>query len=164
MQGFKIENGDIVIGKKKANTISPNGNQIQLIEDNELMAQKLLVVLGTNTGEWFWNESMGINHHFILGKNVTEDMVRSQIEVGVHQVAPNLYLSSFKLEIDRAASTAAVSFTVAKGGNNLAKIEKIYGNETATDLQGRLNAANARITVYDNALSKLQKRLTKSNA
>lgn len=128
MQGFKIKNGDIVIGRKSENTISPNGNQIQLIEGNELIAQKLLIALSTNIGECFWNESLGINYGFIIGKGITEDMLRSQIEVGIHQVDKNMFLSQFHAEFDKVKRTVKVSFTVENDNGKIAKIEKVYGN------------------------------------
>lgn len=162
MRGFKIENGDIVIGKKGGNTITPRGNQIQLIEGNELIAQKFLIVLGTNIGEWFWNESLGINYDFIIGKGITEDMIKSQIEVGIHQVDPNMFLSEFEVDFNRAKRTADITFTVEDSGGKIAKIEKVFGAETSADLESRLEAANAKITVYETATARLAQRLAQS--
>ena len=162
MIGFKLENGDIVIGKKSGNTISPRGNQIQLVKDNELLAQKFLIVLGTNIGEWFWNENLGINYDFIIGKGITEDMIRSQIEVGIHQVDPNMFLSDFKVNFNKAKRTANITFIVEDSGGKIAKIEKIYGAETSADLESRLEAANAKITVYETATARLAQRLAQS--
>ena len=163
MRGFKVdENGDVVISKQGNNTVSPSGKQIQLIEGNELIAQKILIALSTSKGEWFWNKELGINYNFIVGKGITEDMIRSQIAVGVHQVDPNMFISEFNVDIDKRARTATIEFTVENNGGKVAKIEKVYGAET-TDIEGRL-ATYTKITAYENALERLATRLTKSNA
>ena len=70
MKGFKLNNGDIVI---------ENGD-IQLISGNELTAQTCTTVLETRKGEWFGNTDEGIDTGFVLGRNVTEDMIRGQID------------------------------------------------------------------------------------
>lgn len=132
MRGFLLKNGDIVIGKPNTNTILPNGNQIMLIEGNDLIAQKIAIVLGMFAGEWFWNSSLGINYDFIIGKNITEDMIRSQIEVGIRQVSPNMYLDSFEIDINKSERTASITFVVGDDNGNVAKIEKTFGAEINT--------------------------------
>lgn len=60
MRGFLLdEKGDIVI----------KNNEIVMTEGNELLAQTIRIVLGTNKGEWFDNSDEGINNRVILGKN-----------------------------------------------------------------------------------------------
>ena len=156
IRGFLLKDGDIVLAKDGGNTISPNGKRIQLIEGNELIAQKFLVVLGTNIGEWFWNENLGVNYDYLIGKGITEDMIRSQIEVGIHQIDENMYLSDFKVDFDKKNRTADISFTVEDDGGKIVKIEKIYGKESG---EGSLAKAQTRIVAYENALRKLEKRL-----
>ena len=52
MKGFLLDsNGDVVISNR----------QIQMIEGNALMCQKVKLVLGTNKGEWPLNEDEGIS-------------------------------------------------------------------------------------------------------
>lgn len=162
MRGFKLLDGDIVIGKKDSNKVSPNGNQIQMVEGNELIAQKFLIALGTNKGEWFWNEELGINYDFIIGKGITEDMIKSQIEIGIHQVDPNMYLSDFSVEFNKTQRTANVYFVVEDDGGKIAKVEKIYGSETSVDIATRLEA-QTKVTVYENAIDRLAQRLSQSN-
>lgn len=162
MRGFKLLDGDIVISKKNENIVSPSGKQIQMVADNELIAQKFLIVLGTNKGEWFWNDELGINYDFIIGKGITEDMIKSQIEIGIHQVDPNMFLSDFKVDFNKAQRTANVYFVVEDDGGKIAKVEKIYGNETSVDISTRLEA-QTKVTVYENAIDRLAQRLKQSN-
>lgn len=163
MRGFALNNGDIVIGKTGKNIVSPNGNQIILVEGNELIAQKFVIVLGTCIGEWFWNESLGIDYDFIIGKGITEDMIQTQISAGIHQVDPNMFLSAFEVDINKAQRSAKITFTVEDNGGKIAKIEKSYGKETSADFENRLAAANATITVYETAIARIASRLKQSN-
>lgn len=163
IRGFKIdENGDIVISKQGGNVLTPNGKQIQMVEGNELIAQKILIALGTNKGEWFWNSELGINYDFIIGKGVTEDMIRSQIEIGIRQVDSNMFLSEFNVDIDKAKRTARITFVVENSGGKIAKIEKVYGGET-TDIENRMTTYS-KITAYENALERIATRLTQSKS
>lgn len=60
IKGFKLtNNGDI----------SVSNNQIDMVEGNELLRQKVRQVLGTNKGEWFADVDEGINFRNILGKH-----------------------------------------------------------------------------------------------
>lgn len=163
MRGFKLNgNGDIVIGLKSGNTISPSGNQIQMVEGNELIAQKILIALGTNKGEWFWNEELGIDFDMVIGKGIAEEMIQSQIEQGIRQVDESMFLSDFTVDFDNKHRTATVNFTVENNGGKIAKFEKVYGAETNTSLEDRLEAANAKIAIYENATAKLERRLNYS--
>lgn len=161
MKDFLIdENGDIVITKQGGNTVSQRGRQIQIVEGNKLIAQKILIALGTLKGEWFWNDETGIDFDYIIGKNITEDMIKSQIQVGINQVDESFYLSEFKVEFDKVQRTASINFTVASNGENIVKIEKVHGVEQGVDLETKLSAANTKITVYETSLKKLADRLT----
>jgi hypothetical protein len=59
LKGFKLDSsGDIII----------NNNTIEMISGNELLAQTVRTLLGTNKGEWALNEQEGINHRNIIGQ------------------------------------------------------------------------------------------------
>jgi hypothetical protein len=108
MKGFKIDaSGDVVIGV----------SDIETVEDNELKAQKIQTVLGTNKGEWPLNKKEGIVFSQILGKGVTEDMVRTQVQDGIKQVDAAAYIDKFDFSADNRHRTAKVSFT-AKSSNS----------------------------------------------
>lgn len=60
MRGFLLDsNGDVVI----------ENNKIVMIDGQNLKAQTVRTLLGTNKGEWFGNEEEGISFKNILGKN-----------------------------------------------------------------------------------------------
>lgn len=115
-KGFKLdEKGDIVIENGK----------IAMISDNDLTAQTVRTVLGTKKGEWIFNKDEGIEFAYLVGKGITEDMIRTQIERGVRQVDENMHLSSFEADIDTSKRIVTVRFTAA-GGVKSIQAEKIY--------------------------------------
>lgn len=61
MQGFKLNNGDVVI---------ENG-EIQMTAGGDLLRQTVETVLNTNKGEWWLNPDEGITFSNILGKHTT---------------------------------------------------------------------------------------------
>lgn len=88
MKTFKLDlNGDVVI----------NNNQIELVRDMELVTQTLRQVLSTNLGEWFGDETEGIDFHVILAKNPDYELIKDTINTAVQKVADNL---NIELEID----------------------------------------------------------------
>lgn len=59
MKGFLLDsNGDVVIKSGK----------IQMTEGDDLVRQTIRTVLGTNKGEWVFDQNEGINFKNILGK------------------------------------------------------------------------------------------------
>lgn len=102
MKGFKLtSDGDIQL----------TGGIIDMIDGDELTAQKCRTVLGTNKGEWFMNGNEGISFSSMLGKNITEDMQRSQIELGLRQVDDTFSLTEFSREFDNRTRRATIKFT-----------------------------------------------------
>ena len=110
------DNGDIVI---------KDGN-MQIVSDNELKAQTLKTVLGTNKGEWFLNTDEGINLHFLLGKGVTEDMQLSQVKEACKQVDENLYVSAFSATVDDANRKSTIYFTAKDDNGTELSGKKVY--------------------------------------
>lgn len=164
MQGFALnENGDIILQNRDKNTVFPNGWRIQLIEGDNLIAQKISIVLGINKGEWFWNSDLGIDFDYLIGKGITDDMIRSQIELGIHQVDEGMYITEFNVDVDKSTRIASVTFTAKSDGGTIVKGSKAYGVENAGDLQDKLTVANNTIRAYNNAVSRLANRLENSN-
>lgn len=154
MKGFKLdENGDIVITKEKS------GKKIQMVEGNELIAQKIRTVLGTNKGEWYLNSEVGVDFDYLIGKHVTEDMIRSQIEDGVHQVNEAFYLSQFSVVFDTKQRTATVTFTVADNGEKVVTLTQVYGGETNANAASKLAEANALLADDRSSAARLERRL-----
>ena len=91
-RGFKLdEAGDIIVSKT---------GKITFTSGKDLKRQTIETVLQTNRGEWFLNPDEGINFRAILGKNVKEEIVRDEVQQGIHQVQENLNITSFSMELD----------------------------------------------------------------
>ena len=117
MKGFKLdERGDVQI---------TNG-VIDLVADEELTAQTIRTVIGTNRGEWFMNEDEGIDFNYMLGKNITEDMQRSQIAHGIRQVDDTFSITDFSREIDSITRKATIRFTAQNSEDVVIASERSY--------------------------------------
>lgn len=117
MYGFKLDdNGDLKI----------NGGVIENVRDEELTIQTIKTVLGTNRGEWFLNEDEGVEFSMILGKGVTEDMIRSQVEDAINQVDPTLYLDVFTVQTDKTTRETKVTFTAKRQDGTTASGERTF--------------------------------------
>lgn len=91
MKGFKLtENGDISI----------TDGQIDMVSGIDLERQTIKTVLGTNKNESPFNADEGIDFRQILGKGVTQDMVKTQIQSGIHQVNSNRNIDDFDYIVD----------------------------------------------------------------
>lgn len=100
MKSFALDNtGDLLI----------ENNEVQMIEGEELLRQTVQSILATNKGEWFLDWEQGIEFSNILGKGITEEMIRTEIEDGIKQVDDSYNISSFSMSLtDR---TLKVKFT-----------------------------------------------------
>lgn len=91
MKGFKLdEKGDVVIGY----------TDIEMVYDNELKRQTVETVLGTKIGEWFLNETEGIDHRAILKKNPNYDYIQTEVQRGLLQVDEDLWLKEYKQNLE----------------------------------------------------------------
>lgn len=91
MKGFDMDNtGDVLLVN----------NKIPMVSGPSLLQQKVQNVLSTNKGEWFLNTDEGIDFDNLLGKGVTEDLVRYEIEQGLLQVDSTFTITEFSCEID----------------------------------------------------------------
>ena len=98
MKGFKMNNGDVVISNGK----------IEMVDGNELLRQTVKSILQTNKGEWFLNETEGINFRAILKKMPDFDEIRSEVLDGLTQVDETFTLDRFNYEVTER--NLAVSF------------------------------------------------------
>lgn len=87
-----------------------------MVDGDELLRQKIQEVLQTNKGEWFADWEHGVKFDNLLGKGVTEDMVRKEIEDGLRQVDENLYISDFSMKTE--GRKLIVDFTAANEADN----------------------------------------------
>lgn len=106
IKGFALDdNGDVLIV----------GNEIVMISGDSLLQQRVKSVLSTNLKEWFLDWDEGIDHRNLLGKNVTEELVRYEIERGLQQVDDTLELTEFVCKLDPASRTVTVRFCARTG-------------------------------------------------
>ena len=101
MKNFLLDSaGDVVI----------KGNRIQMVEGNDLKAQTIRQVIGTNLGEWFGNEKEGIDFSLLLTKNPDPEMIQDAIQTAIHQVDENMDIIDFNLTME--GREAKITFTV----------------------------------------------------
>ena len=116
MKGFKIVGGDVSI----------SDGDINLVEATELEIQTMKTVLQTNKGEDVFDDTEGINLRQILGKGVTEDMVKTQIRSGVNQVNSDYTIEDFDFNVNNAARAASVKFIAKKPNGTAVSIRNSY--------------------------------------
>lgn len=101
MKGFAIdEDGDVLI----------ENNDISIVNEDELLQQKVWTVLQTNLGEWFFDWDQGIDFGNIIGKGTTADLVRHEIERGLAQVDSTFVITEFTYEANIITRRAWVTF------------------------------------------------------
>jgi phage baseplate assembly protein W len=87
MDGFKIdENGDVIV----------NDTDIELTNNNELIAQTVRQILKTNLGEWWLNEDEGIDLYSMLCKNPNYDQIEDNVKNALLQVDNTFELLTFE--------------------------------------------------------------------
>lgn len=101
MNGFAMDaDGDVLI---------ENGD-ISIVAGDSLLQQKIQTVLRTNLGEWFFDWDQGIDFDNLLGKGVTEELVRHEVQRGLAQVDSTLTITEFTFEADERDRKARVTF------------------------------------------------------
>ena len=114
MRGFKLTNvGDVTI----------KNNKIEMIADDELSRQSIQYLLSTNKGECFYNENEGINFRNLLGKNVEDDTVKSEILDGLMQLSPDYVITNFEAEHDSKTRNLKVSFKAESANGEVVNLE-----------------------------------------
>ena len=150
MRGFLLsDTGDIVI---------KNGN-ISLVEGDELTAQKVRTVMGTNKGEWFMNKEEGIDFNFMLGKGITDEMRLAQCKDGLGQVDEGLYITEFDVNKDNKTRKATVNFKAQNDNDTVIVYSEVLGEETNIEAASRLAQANVSLNAYRAATERLAMRV-----
>lgn len=80
-----------------------------MVDGNELQRQKVQEVISTNKGEWPFDLEQGIKFDNVLGKGVTDEEMRAEIEDGLQQVDEKLIISEFTRELN--GRNSVVEFT-----------------------------------------------------
>lgn len=118
MRCFNLSNDDVEI----------RHNKIVMNNDSELIRQKVQKILSTNKGEWFGNADEGISFREVLGKNVDEEIVKSNILNGLLQIDPSFMFTAFNMSADKATRKLNVSFTATNAENETVNVGTTIGN------------------------------------
>lgn len=117
MRGFKLdENSDVEI----------RNNKIQMIADDELSRQSIQYLLSTNKGECFYNDNEGISFLNILGKNVEDDNVKSEILDGLLQIDDTFVITDFSTERNAETRKLDVKFTASTADEETVTVDTSY--------------------------------------
>lgn len=114
MISFSTHKGDVVID-----------STIQMVEGDELLRQKVERVLGTNKGEWSYDEDEGIDFPTVLRKNPDEDEIRATIQEALTSIDETLTIIEFSLRL--RGREAMISFQAVTGDGVEIGGEYIYG-------------------------------------
>ena len=117
MKGFKLtDTGDVAF----------KNNKIELITDSDLTQQSIQYLLSTNKGECFYDENEGITFQNILGKNVEEDHIKSEILQGLLQLDSSFVMTDFSMSFDNASRHLAVTFTAENKNGEVISVSTNY--------------------------------------
>ncbi len=94
----------------KDSDIEIKDHKIVMAYDNQLMQQKVEKLINTNLGECFYNAAEGINLKNLMGKNVDEEVVKSEILDALMQISPDFVITEFSMEKDTATRKLKVQF------------------------------------------------------
>lgn len=101
MHDFALDhNGDVLI----------ENNEISIVVGDDLLHQKVLTVMRTNLGEWFFDWEHGIDFDNLIGKSTSEELARYEVERGLLQVDNTFKITEFSYSADKVARQAKVSF------------------------------------------------------
>lgn len=114
MISFSTKNGDVEMT-----------NTIVMCSDAELLRQKVQRCLATNEGEWWYDETEGIDFSVILKKNPREDEIRHTIEEELIAIDSTFIMTAFSLRME--GRKAVISFSAVNADGVEVGGEQIYG-------------------------------------
>jgi hypothetical protein len=132
------DNGDIVI----------RNNDIQLISDKNLTIQKIRMILGTNKGEWLFNENEGINFGVMLVKNPNEDQILDTVLDGLRQVDETFNITAYSFKTIQRRLLLTFTATNENGEEISLTVGEFQGKNTtyivcSSDAETVLKSGNA---------------------
>lgn len=102
MKGFALDSsGDVLI----------ENNEISIVVGDSLLQQKVMSVLHTNLGEWFFDWEQGVDFRNLLGRGVGGELARYEIERGLLQVDSTFVITGFTYEFDDVRRKAKITFS-----------------------------------------------------
>ena len=139
LKDFSLDsNGDIII----------RNNDIQLISDKNLTIQKIRMALGTNKGEWLFNENEGINFGVMLVKNPNEDQILDTVLDGLRQIDETFNITSYSFKTIQRRLILTFTATNENGEEISLTVGEFQGKNTtyivcSSDAETVLKSGNA---------------------
>lgn len=96
--GFSMKDGDVIVART-----------IEMVEDPELLRQKVERVIGTALGEWVYDPQEGIDRSVVICKNPDDEKIRATIEEALLHIDDTFAITAFSLEMEGRAAT--ITFT-----------------------------------------------------
>lgn len=109
MKDLKVdESGDLAL--------SAESGDLQYVDGDELIRQKVRLILGTNKTEWEFNKDEGINFFVLLAKEVDEQSIYNAILDGLRQVDEDLAIDEMSIGAGKASRELNIKFRASGGG------------------------------------------------
>lgn len=109
MKDLKVdESGDLVLGTESGD--------LQYVDADELIRQKVRLILGTNKAEWGFNKDEGVDFFTLLAKEVDEQQIYNTILDGLRQVDEDLAIDEMSIEAGKASRELSIKFRASGGG------------------------------------------------
>ena len=101
-------------GLNNAHDVDIVNNTIQMANGAELKRQSVECTLHTKIGEWFLNDSLGIDFDSMLvrQKDMDEETIKAIILRGLYQVDDTFTMHDFRMGYDKKERKLSISFTV----------------------------------------------------
>ncbi len=114
MKGFACdEMGDLLM----------QSGEIRFVEGEELLCQKARAILASGQGEWWLDETEGMDRRVLLGKKPDAVRLRDEIGRALLALGEDLTVTDFAMEQEGRCLTARFSAETA-GGKKLAVMVK----------------------------------------
>lgn len=114
-----------------------NAGRTSLVSGNELLAQKVRLVLQTNQGEWELNDEIGIDFSAMLRKNPDKSQIYDTVLNGLHQIDETFKIISYDFVTE--GRTLKMSFVARNSAGSGVRVEvgsdgvTIYTMELSAD-------------------------------
>lgn len=97
-----------------------NQNNIKFVTDDDEVDQSTGLLLNVNTGEWFLNQSFGLDFSKLQVKNPDETSIRAAVFTALQQEPRIKSLSSLSVSLDSKSRQLTVNFNAtAVDGSNI---------------------------------------------
>lgn len=101
MKTFKFENGDLVVDQ--------SGN-VEMVEGEDEIAQSVKMILLAKKGEWFLNDSFGLDYDEITKKGQSKKEIEFALREAIFQEERIQGIEFTEIKIDKAKRSIIVNF------------------------------------------------------